>query len=94
MTLRYDFSEKKIEHLKKIIIKMVHHYLNGNKLAHLEYFVSVEAKGIKNARKIFKKIINSYIEFMEFDQKEFKEIRKEFIDEDAIFSILKKFITL
>ena len=66
---------------------MVYHYLDGNKFAHLEYFVSEEAKGIKSPKQIFKKIIRSYTEFMKFGQEEFK-------DEDTIHAVLKKFISL
>jgi len=73
---------------------MVYHYLDGNKFAHLEYFVSEEAKEIKSPKQIFKKIIRSYTEFMKFGQEEFKSLRKEFKDEDTIHAVLKKFISL
>ena len=92
--LQYNFSENKIEYLKNIINKMVYHYLDGNKFAHLEYFVSEEAKGIKSPKQIFKKIIRSYTEFMKFGLEEFKSLRKEFKDEDTIHAVLKKFISL
>ena len=89
--LKYDFNKNKIEYLKNMMNKIIYHYLKGNKLAHLEYFISYELKGVKRTRQIFKRIMSSYSSFMNFDQKDFKELRKIFSDEEAMFSLLKKY---
>ena len=64
------------ENLKKVIPKIVAHYLNGNKFAHMEYFISKSKFGIKT--KLVIEIENSYAEFMKFNDKEKKELINKF----------------
>ena len=91
--LSYDFTKKNIQYLEKIIIKIVTQYLNGNKYAHMEYFMT-KSKSF-NRINLAKEIENSYMEFMKFKENEknslidnFKLSRAPFIY--SYFSNLKK----
>ena len=64
------------ENLKKVITKIVAHYLNGNKFAHMEYFISKSKFSMK--KKLVKEIENSYAEFMKFNNKEKEELNNQF----------------
>ena len=58
------FIKNGIKNLKEIIIKTVTHYLNGNKLAFMEFFVS-KYKSL-NKKDLIQQIQDSYAEFMKF----------------------------
>ena len=67
--LLFDFEKsKKFSNLKGIITKIVFHYLNGNKIAHMEYFIS-KAKSL-NKIELAEEIENAYMDFMKFKNKE------------------------
>ena len=38
--LSFDFNGEKYKEFKTIMIKIVNHYLNGNRFSHLEYFIN------------------------------------------------------
>lgn len=62
--MHFNFSKNGIKSLKEIIIKIVTHYLNGNKLAHMEYFR--EKYKSLNKKDLIRQIQDSYAEFMKF----------------------------
>ena len=62
--MHFNFSKNGIKSLKEIIIKIVTHYLNGNKLAHMEYFR--EKYKSLNKKDLIKQIQDSYAELMKF----------------------------
>ena len=67
--LLFDFEKSiKFSNLKDIITKIVFHYLNGNKIAHMEYFISI-AKSL-NKIELAEEIENAYMDFMKFKNKE------------------------
>ena len=67
--LLFDFEKSiKFSNLKDIITKIVFHYLNGNKIAHMEYFIS-KAKSL-NKIELAEEIENAYMDFMKFKNKE------------------------
>ncbi len=74
--LSYDFAKKNIEYLEKIIIKIVTQYLNGNKFAYMEYFMSKNKSS--NRIDLSKEIENSYMEFMKFKENEKKSLINNF----------------
>ena len=69
-----DFTKLKANHLKVIIIKIATHYLNGNKYAHMEYFISKNKSPKK--KEVVKDIEKSYMNFMKFKEEEFLELKK------------------
>ena len=71
--------------------KIIAHYKNGNMYAHLQYFVCIEMKGIKNKTEIFRRLINSYSFFMNFEKNEINDLRLHFCDKNAIYSLLNKY---
>ena len=87
--LSKDFSKSNAKHLKKIIIKIATHYLNGNKFAHMEFFISKSKSIIKS--EVEKEIENSYIEFMKFNPEEKNKLIKEFKIKNAPFIYNHKF---
>ena len=62
--------------LKIVIIKIVTHYLNGNKFDLMEYFISKNKFAIR--KKLVKEIENSYAKFMNFNDEEKKQLVKKF----------------
>ena len=66
--LNFDFSKSKDKNMKEIIVKIITHYLNENKFAQMEYFIS-KSKPLKK-HILAKDVENSYMEFMKFKQEE------------------------
>lgn len=73
--LNLNFTNLKSKNLKNIILKIVTYYINGNKLAHLEYFIS---KRKLQKKELIKEIESSYMNFMEFNEEEKKILYKTF----------------
>lgn len=87
--LKFDFKRNRIKHLENIMNKIISHYLQGNKFAHLEYFVCVEGK--KRPKELFNKIKASYSLFMNFDKNEVEKLSNEFNDNKTMNLLLKKY---
>ena len=66
--LKFDFDSHNIGNLKELIIKIVTHYLSGNKLAHMEFFIDSNKSFGK--KKMIDEIRDSYAEFMKFSNEE------------------------
>lgn len=66
--LNSDFSKLKDKKMQKIISKIIAHYLNGNKFAHMEYFIA-KSKALKKEI-LAKEVEDSYMLFMKFKEKE------------------------
>ena len=66
--LNFDFSKSKDKNMKEIIVKIITHYLNENKFAQMEYFIS-KSKPLKK-HILAKDVENSYMEFMKFKKEE------------------------
>lgn len=66
--LNSDFSKLKDKNMQEIISKIIVHYLNGNKFAHMEYFIT-KSKALKKEI-LAKEVENSYMLFMKFKEKE------------------------
>ena len=71
-----NFSKLKAKELKDIIIKIVSHYLQGNKFAHMQYFISKSKSGKK--LDLANEIENSYSEFMKFNEENKKLLTSKF----------------
>lgn len=74
--MHFNFIQHGIKNLKDIIIKIVTHYLNGNKLAHMEFFI--EKYKSLNKRDLIKQIQDSYAEFMKFKIEEKNLLKKNY----------------
>ena len=66
--LNSDFSKLKDKNMQEIISKIIVHYLNGNKFAHMEYFIT-KSKALKKDI-LAKEVEDSYMLFMKFKEKE------------------------
>ena len=84
-----NFNKLKASHLKVIIIKIATHYLNGNKYAHMEYFISKNKSSTK--KEVVNNIEKSYMNFMKFKNEEFLELKREFNIINAPFIYYYKF---
>ena len=89
--LKFDFKKNNIKHLENIMNKIISHYLNENKHAHLEYFVSIELKDKKRPKELFNKINESYSSFMNLDKNEVEILYNEFNDKKTMNLLLKKY---
>ena len=69
------------------MIKIVTHYLNGNKFAHIEYYITKSKSS--NITELAKEIENSYMEFMKFKDDAKKIINNSFNLRRAPFIHLK-----
>jgi hypothetical protein len=74
--MKLNFSTIKAESMKDIIIKIVSKYENGNRYAHMEYFITKkESLGKKD---LAKEIEDSYMKFMRFSADESDKLKKKF----------------
>ena len=74
--MKLNFSTIKAESMKDIIIKIVSKYENGNRYAHMEYFITKkESLGKKD---LAKEIEDSYMKFMRFSVDESDKLKKKF----------------
>ena len=71
-----NFSKLKAIELKDIIIKIVTNYLQGNKLAYMQFFISNSKSGKK--LDLTNEIENSYAEFMKFNEENKKLLTSKF----------------
>lgn len=85
--LSMDFSKKKLLNYQNVMIKIVTHYLNGNKFAHIEYYITKSKSS--NITELAKEIENSYMEFMKFKDDAKKIINNSFNLRRAPFIHLK-----
>ena len=91
--LRVNFGKNNIpKKLQNPMNKIICHYLEGNKLAHLDYFVSKELKANSSKNKIFEEIIKSYSKFMNLSEYEIKDLRANFKDRYTINKLLNNII--
>ena len=82
--LKFNFSKKGVKDLKEVIIKIVTKYLNGNKLSHMEFFISKRKANFKKLE-LVKEIEDSYATFMKFSAKEKNLLNSNFRLENADF---------
>lgn len=75
--LDYEFSNSPAKDLKDIIIKIANHYLQGNKAAHIEYFIS-HSKYKNKKMELIKDMEKSYMDFMGFKENEKQLLDKKF----------------
>ena len=66
--LKFDFDSHNIGDLKELIIKIVTHYLSGNKLALTEFFI--DSSKSFSREEIINEILNSYEKFIRFSKEE------------------------
>jgi hypothetical protein len=66
--LNFNFSKLKDKKIQEIISKIIAHYLNANKIAHMEYFLT-KSKALKKEI-LEKEVENSYMLFMKFKEEE------------------------
>ena len=62
--LKFNFDSNKLRGLKSIMIKIVNHYLKGNKNAHIEYFIKENNDSNEN---LLENIRLKYVTFMKFN---------------------------
>ena len=86
--LGLNLQGKKFSHLKSLIIKIINHYLSGNKLAHFEYLINKYNNLGKKF--IMNKVNSEYNNFMQFTENEQKCLSKNFNFYSASY-LFKKF---
>lgn len=74
--LNFNFIKKGNGNSREAIIKKVAHYLNGNKLAYMEYFIT-KNKSL-NKKDLSKQIQDSYNGFMKFKTEEKNLLKNQF----------------
>ena len=87
--LKLKFSEIKDANIQGIIIKIVTHYLNGNKLSHMEFYIDKNKSLDKED--LIKEIEKSYISFMKFSDEEKTLLNSKFKMARAPFIYYRRF---
>ena len=67
--MNFNFSKSPARNLRDVIIKIVTHYLRGNKAAHIQYFIT-HSKYKNKKQELVKDVEKSYMDFMGFKQEE------------------------
>jgi hypothetical protein len=67
--MNFNFSKSPARNLRDVIIKIVTHYLRGNKAAHIQYFIT-HSKYKNKKQELAKDVEKSYMDFMGFKQEE------------------------
>ena len=83
--LNFDFG-KKASDFRTIMMKIVNHYLSGNKMAHIQYLIEKADDSDSNKMDV---ISSSYIIFMKFSLEEQIKLKESFNFNEA--SYLLKF---